>query len=141
MPASWTEDARLLAVGHLADRNIQLRLHYGDPGNAGTSNQISGDGYAHATIARGGMTREGVTNARYSNTAAVDWAAASGDWGDGTDPQPVSWVSVWYDADAPAGSGYDTLLASFQIRSPQTVRNGDPFQIRARELDLIAVTS
>lgn len=142
MPQGFSAAARLLAVQLLANRSIQVRLHYGDPGSAGTSNGIAAaNGYAHVHIAQGGMTREGSgTTSRFSNTADINFAAASGgNWGDGSSDQAVSWISLWYDADDDdniISGNFDTHMGSIELASSQQVNDGDPFVIRAMTLDL-----
>lgn len=146
MPTGYTNTSRLLALSLLVNRTIQVRLHYGDPGSAGTSNGIAvSNGYAHVHIAQGGVTREGTGSdgARYSNTADITYAAASGgNWGDGSSDQPVSWVSLWYDANDPTNTNsgnFDTHMASLELASSQQVNDGDPFVIRQRTLDFTAM--
>lgn len=142
MPAGFSPAARLLAIQLLTNRSIQVRLHYGDPGNAGTSNGINvSNGYAHVHIIQGGMTREGTGDtSRFSNTSDINFAAASGgNWGDGSSDQPVSWISLWYDADDATNTisgNFDTFMGAIELASSQQVNDGDPFVIRAMTLDL-----
>jgi len=148
MPNGYTNTARLLALSLLVNRTIQVRLHYGDPGSAGTSNGIDeSNGYAHVHIAQGGITREGsgADAARYSNTADINYSAAStGNWGDGSSDQAVSWISLWYDADDATNTvaaNFDTHMASLELASSQQVNDGDPFVIRQRTLDFTAMNT
>ena len=143
MPAGLSINALLLGVGAMVDQALQIRLHYGDPGAAGTTNGIdASNGYVHELVAKGGFTREGATGVRYSNTADVDFGSASGGaWGDGTNTQSVSWISVWYDADNDAGVAPDTWFGNFRLSSAQQVNDGDPFVIRRRTIDIVSMNA
>ena len=144
MPAGYSEAALELGLAAIVDRNIQVRLHYDDPGNDGTANGIdtTHSGYAHVHITKGGFTRESA--ARYSNTNDINFAAATATLGsDSTTPQDVAWLSLWYDAnneDNTDVSMFDTHLGNFQFRTAQTVQNGDPFVIRQRTLDIVSTS-
>ena len=142
MPNAYSSNALMLAISELANRTIQVRLHYGDPGNAGTANAIhASNGYAHEILARGAITQE--SGSRYSNTADIEWNPASGgNWGDGSNDQPVSWITLWYDASDAANTdanNFDTLMATLRLASSQQVNDGDPFVLRARTLDLVSL--
>ena len=135
MPAGLSDAALDLANVELLDRTMQVRLHTDDPGNAGTQNSVSGSGYTHQALPRGssggssGWIQE--ANGRYSNRADVDFGSASGGtWG------TVGWVTLWYDASDPAGTGYDTLLATYELATAQTVADTDPFVVRAGTMDI-----
>ena len=143
MPAGITDNALILGLAEMADRAFQGRLHYGDPGANGTENPISGNGYDHLTIARGSFTREGATGARFSNTNSLNWPTASGGaWGrSASNPDDVAYITLWYDESDPTNTvpaNFDTLFATFQLTSPQRINDGDPFIIRAREMDLVS---
>jgi len=145
MPAGLSNNALLLGLTEIADRTLQVRLHYGDPGNAGTDNGIDeSNAYAHVVVARNGFTQEtGVT--RFSNTNDVTFADADGgNWGDGSSDQEVGWLSLWYDADDKTNTvpgDFDTLLGNFELRTTQLVQDGDPFVLRRRTIDLVGTTN
>ena len=136
MPAGLSDDALDLANVGLLSRTMQVRLHTDDPGDAGTSNAVAPgtNGYQHQALAAGvggsgGWVQE--VSGRYSNRADVDFGSASGGtWG------TIGWATVWYDADAPAGTGYDTLLATYELATAQTVADTDPFVLRAGTMDV-----
>ena len=133
MPAGLSDAALDLANAELLERTMQVRLHTADPGDAGTASPVSGNGYAHQALAAGtggsgGWVQE--ASGRYSNRADVDFGTATGTWGS------VGWVTVWYDASDPAGTGYDTLLATYELATAQTVEDTDPFVIRAGTMDV-----
>lgn len=138
MPAGFTNDGLLFMLADsFGAYAVQVRLHYGDPGVAGTANQIQGTGYANQLVASGGFTREGATGAKYSNTADVAFTvSAGGAWGDGTNEQAIEWYSLWIDADDDAGSAPDTFVGAGRFSNSQTVRSGDPFDVQQRSLDL-----
>ena len=143
MPAGFSTAALLLGISAMVDRALQVRLHYGDPGDGGLASPIAvADGYSHELVGRGGFTREGATGVRYSNAADVDFgAAAGGNWGDGTADQPVSWISLWYDADNVSGVAPDTWFGNFRLSSAQQVNDGDPFVIRRNTIDIVSMNA
>ena len=134
MPAGLSDAALDLANAELLDRTMQVRLHTADPGDAGTASVVNGNGYNHqplaaGTGASGGWIQE--VTGRYSNRADVDFGEADGgSWGS------VGWVTVWYDASDPAGTSYDTLLATYELATAQTVEDTDPFVLRAGTMDV-----
>ena len=134
MPAGLSDEALDLANAELLNRTMQVRLHTADPGDAGTLNAVSGNAYSHQALAAGSGVSGGwvqEVSGRYSNRADVDFGTASGgSWGS------VGWVTVWYDADDPAGTGYDTLLATYELATAQTVEDTDPFVLRAGTMDV-----
>ena len=144
MPAGLTNNALLLGITEMVNRTFQARLHYSDPGDAGTANPISADhAYEHVTIAKGGIVREGTTGARFSNQNAISWAAASGgSWGsDATTAAAVTWVTLWYDADDPDNVNsalFDTLFGSWQLNLARRIDDGDTFIIRANGMDVVS---
>ena len=139
MPAGLSDAALDLANAELVNRTMQVRLHTADPGDAGTGSAISGNGYSHQALAAGsgvsgGWVRE--VSGRYSNRADVDFGTASGgSWGS------VSWATIWYDASDPAGTGYDTLLATYELAVAQTVLDTDPFVLRTGTMDITFANS
>ena len=89
-----------------------------DTGSAGT--EVSGNGYARTSVTFS------VTNDTASNTAAVEFPAATGgDWG------TVSHIGIM-DA-ASAGN----MLVSSALTTSKSITDGDVFRIPTGELDVI----
>lgn len=89
-----------------------------DTGSAGT--EVSGNGYARTSVTFS------VTNDTASNTAAVEFPAATGgDWG------TVSHIGIM-DA-ASAGN----MLVSSALTTAKSITDGDVFRIPTGELDVI----
>ena len=113
MPEGYTEQALLYALEGIVGRNLQIRLHYGDPGDDGTENAIAlVNGYEHLTVRSSQLTREGTTGARYTNNADAlrSVEALGGNWGrDADTDDPISWISIWTDADNPANTDADRI--------------------------------
>ena len=161
MPAGFSDAALELGAAAMVNRSFLIRLHTGDPGTPqGDALTLTGgsaaenfvtdgtNGYLPEHIAQGGVTSEGTSNteARFSNTADVDFGTASsgGGWGN------VSWISVWYNAsdddagdpaDADARNAFSTCFAVMQLQTAQTVNANDPFVIRARTIDFISTNA
>ena len=144
MPQGISETGLILQLTGIFNRTLQARLHYGDPGANGTANGLAAvHGYAHVTLAKNAFTREGTTGARFSNAANIEWPDANGGaWGSSaTEPKDVAWLTLWYDAsdvDNTVTGNFDTLLATFQMRTPRRVNDGDSFIIEAREMDVVS---
>lgn len=98
--------------------NVYVQLHSGDPGDAGTSNVISGPARDEATFgaAAGGAT---------TTDAECVWASMPA--------CTVSHVSVW---DA---STSGNLLWTLELSAPVTVLSGDTFKLLAGDLDATIV--
>lgn len=142
MPIGITNDALILGLVAITNRTIQVRLHYDDPGTNGTDNEIAREnGYARLMIARAGFSRESTSDIRYSNTQQISFGPATGDWGDGTDNQTVSWLTLWYDRNDPTNTDdatFDTLLSTHEFHTSQQVTTGNPFVIQAHGIDLVS---
>jgi hypothetical protein len=101
---------------------LKLGLHTGDPGSAGTSNEVSGGSYARQVFtvntASGGAT---------SNAADINFTGMP----QIVDPAFISYVTIW---------GDDTFIWSGALTTPKEVANaGDTFTIPAGALDLSEV--
>lgn len=165
MVAGFSDAAMTVGAAAMVNRSFLVRLHTGDPGNpvatspltlSGGSNNVANlvadgtNGYQPAHIAQGGVTAEAsgsaamqASEARYSNSADVDFGTASsgGGWGN------ISWISIWYnaaddDAAAPTNTAgrnaFSTHFANLELQTAQTVNANDPFVIRARTIDFIS---
>ena len=148
MPAGFSDAALELGAAAMVNRSFLIRLHTGDICRAPAGALQISNGYLPEHIAQGGVTSEGTSNteARFSNTADVDFgtAASGGGWGN------VSWISVWYNAtdedagdpaDATARNAFSTCFAVMQLQTAQTVNANDPFVIRARTIDFISTNA
>lgn len=102
---------------------IYVKLHTGDPGEAGTAN-------ASAETDRKGITSNTEWGPAGSGTVAtttngdVTWTA----WDAGA--ETISWISLWDDPTA------GNCLWAIQLTAPRSVTNGDTFTIPAGDLSL-----
>ena len=64
--------------------NLYVALHDGDPTDAGTSNEISGNGYSRQSVTFGAPTDGSGTN-----NGAVTFTASGGNWG------TITYFSIW----------------------------------------------
>ena len=111
-----------LAADHLAGRTIQVRLHTGEPGNAGTANAISG---ATADVAASGWSN--AASGDVSNVAAIDFGVLST-----TASNDVSHYSIW------DGTNF---MGSESLASTVTVAANETFSINAGTLQIMGSTS
>jgi len=88
------------------------------PNDTGGGTELSGDAYVREA------STFSVTGDTASNTGAIEWAAATGDWG------TVVAIGV-FDA-VSAGN----LLAYGNLTSSKTIQTGDIFRIPAGDLDI-----
>ena len=154
MPAGFTDAARELGLKEMVNRTTWIELHTADPGNPNASTPLARasvtgriapgtNGYYGKFVTKGGFIIEGSsdTEARYANSADVDFGSATGGaWG------TIGWISIWYDAsDADAtdpvqadSTKFDTCFCVMQLQTDQAVGENDPFVIRASTIDLIS---
>ena len=95
-----------------------LALYTTAPTDAGGGTELSGSGYARQSCA---FT---TTSSASTNSAAVEWPTATGDWG------TIVAVAI-FDA---ASSG--NFLAWSNLTSSRTIETGDEFRIPAGDLDV-----
>jgi len=108
------------ATAYTAPTTLYLALHTANPDEDGSGNEVStvDTAYARQTVA---FTTTGNTT---SNTAAVEYATATGNFG------TVSHVAVW---DASTGGN---MLAYAQLTSSKTIEVGDVFRVPTGDLDI-----
>lgn len=100
-----------------------------DTATGGTLNEIAGDGYARASgcvpSSNGDSKWDAPTTAGDTeNTAAIEFAQASADWG------YVSGIAI---CDVLTGGN---VLFHGALTTPRIVRNGDTFKFNAGDIDL-----
>jgi hypothetical protein len=101
---------------------VYIGLHTADPTDAGTGAEVSGFGYA-----RKSMAFDASSSGTASNSAAVEFSAASGgDWG------PITHVGIW---DALTGGN---LLFHSALTASKTIADGDIFKVAASGIDITA---
>lgn len=101
---------------------IYIGLHTADPTDAGTGAEVSGNGYARKAITFGASS-----SGTASNSAAVEFAAASGgNWG------TITHIGI-YDA-LTAGN----LLFHSALTTSKTIQDGDIFKVAASGIDITA---
>lgn len=88
------------------------------PGEAGGGTEVSGGSYARVS------TSFTVSGNLATNTAAIEWAAATASWG------TITHVAVF---DASTGGN---MLAYATLAASKTIGSGDVFRIPANDLDI-----
>lgn len=106
------------AAAYTAPSTLHVGLYTATPNDAGGGTELSGSAYARVTAT---FTTSGDTT---SNSGALEWATATGDWG------TITHVGV-FDA---ATSG--NLLAYGALSASKAVDTGDVFRIPAGDLDI-----
>lgn len=93
------------------------------PSDTGGGTEVSGNGYARA--ATGTITVSGTSPTNATNSAAIEFAAASGgNWG------TIGWAGIF---DASSGGN---LLAWAALSTSRTINDGDVLRIPAGDLDV-----
>ena len=95
-----------------------LGLFTGAPGEAGGGTELSGDAYVREAVT---FTVSGDTA---TNSGAVEWPVATGDWG------TITHVAI-FDA---LTSG--NMIAYAALSNPKTINTGDVIRIPASDLDV-----
>ena len=103
---------------YTAPATIYVGLFTADPGESGSSNEVSGNGYLRQSMA---FT---VTNDAATNTSAVEFPTATGSWGTATH-------TALYDA-----STSGNMLAVGQLTASKSVGTGDVFRFSAGDFDI-----
>ena len=93
---------------------------------APTANELSGDGYARVHVATGNWNAPSTDGGGQlvDNNTAIDFAAASADWG---------YVSGVIITDAVSGGN---VLMRGDLTTPRNVLNGDTFRFSTGDLDV-----
>lgn len=102
---------------YTAPTGYKVRLHTGDPGNAGSANLVAGGAYADQVVAAFGAAD---ANGLCANTADITFPVATANWG------LISHVSVTDQANNVLHKGPATVS--------QTVNTGNQYVIRAGDL-------
>lgn len=105
------------AAPYTAPTGYKVRLHTGDPGNAGSANLVAGGAYADQTIATFAAAD---ANGLCANPADITFPVATANWG------TISHVSVTDQAGNVLHKGPATIT--------QTVNTGNQYVIRAGDL-------
>ena len=109
-------------TAYTAPSAVYLGLSTGDFTDTGTgSSELTGNNYSRVSVAF-----DAAASGATSNTSAIDFAAASGNWGT---------VSHWALFDAATG-GNALIVGSFD--ASKTIETNDVLRIAANDLDLTA---
>ena len=121
--SNYLEDALINAVlrntAYSSPTTTYVSLHTADPTDAGTGTEVAGGSYAR-TAATFGAPSNGVT----TNSAAVEFPQATGNWG------TVSHIGIW---DA---STTGNMLFHTQLDSSKNIETGDIFKIASGSLSV-----
>ena len=100
---------------------VYLSLHTTSPTDDGSGAELSGDGYTRQAISFGSAS-----SSVASNDAAVEFSAATGDWG------TITHIGVW---DA---STSGNLLFHGALTTSKTIATGDIFKAAVGGVDITA---
>jgi hypothetical protein len=121
-----------------APSNIYISLHTADPGSDGqTSNEATGSGYARkSTAASDWAAATDNDPSLMTNSNAITFATATGDWSSGTNFTHAGfWSSL-------SGTSESDFLGRIQLTTPTAVTNGDTAEFAAGDFDVsIGATS
>lgn len=127
-----TDHAEALALNFLLNTQTATRptnwyigLHTGDPGEAGSANEISGNAYARTAVTFDAAAQPSSGLTFCDNSATVTFPTASGgNWG------TISHISIW-DAQTSGNALFKGALTA-----SKSVLDGDTFQIQAGQLTI-----
>jgi len=128
MAGSFTDHAEDLTLKWLLTTGTATRptsWHVGlfttDPGETGSGTEITGNSYARTAAA---FTVSGTSPTEATNSAAIEFPAASGNWG------TITHIGVF---DAASGGN---MLVHASLTASKTIGSGDVFRIPAGDLDI-----
>lgn len=96
---------------------VWVKLHTGDPGNAGAANPAGNTTRQQATFASAAAV------GAQSNSAQIQWTNVP-------NAETYSWISLW------SASSAGNFLGNAQLTTPRTVAIGDTFTIPVGDLDI-----
>ena len=121
--SNYLEDALINATlrntAYTSPTTVYVGLFTSDPTDAGSGTEVSGGSYARTAVTFGAPSN-GVT----TNSGAVEFPQATGNWG------TVGWIGI-YDA---ATSG--NLLYHTALDASKTIETGDIFKISTGNLSV-----
>lgn len=112
-------NATLRNTSYTSVATVYVGLHTADPTDAGTGTEVSGGSYARTAVTFGAPS-DGVS----TNSAAVEFPQATGNWG------TVSHIGIW-DASSTGNLLYHTALDT-----SKTIEVGDIFKIASGSLSV-----
>ena len=125
MANSFSDYLENKVLGHVfggsaysAPATIYVGLFTADPGESGSSNEVSGNGYLRQSMA---FT---VSGSAATNTSAVEFPTATGSWGTVTH-------TALYDA-----STSGNMLAVRQLSASKSIGTNDVFRFNAGDFDI-----
>jgi hypothetical protein len=125
MANSFSDYLENKVLGHVfggsaysAPVTIYVGLFTADPGESGSSNEVSGNGYLRQSMA---FT---VSGSAAANTSAVEFPTATGSWGTVTH-------TALYDA-----STSGNMLAVGQLSASKSIGTNDVFRFNAGDFDI-----
>lgn len=112
-------NATLRNTSYTSVATVYVGLHTADPTDAGTGTEVSGGSYARTSVTFGAPS-----NGTSTNSAAVEFPQATGNWG------TVSHIGIW-DASSSGNLLYHTALDT-----SKTIETGDIFKIASGSLSV-----
>jgi hypothetical protein len=105
-------NATLRNTSYTSPSTVYMGLYTSDPTDANTGTEVSGGSYARVAVTMGAPS-----NGVSTNSAAIEFAQASGSWG------TVGWIGI-LDASSSGNLLYHTALDT-----SKTISSGDIFKI------------
>lgn len=105
-----------------APSTVYVGLHTGAPGEDGTSNELSGNGYSRTSATFGSVSVVGDV-VSITNNADIEFGPASASWGS------ITHMSIWDSA-----SGSTNCLFQGALSSSKTVDTNDSFKFASGNL-------
>lgn len=105
----------------LANADVYVKLHTGDPGSAGTSNAAGETTRQQASLAA-------ASGGSVASNADITWTAVS-------TTETISWVSFW------TASSAGTFLGKDDLPVAKNINAGDTFKITSGQLTLALTDS
>ena len=112
-------NATLRNTSYTSPATVYVGLHTADPTDAGSGTEVSGGSYARTSVTFGAPS-----NGTSTNSAAVEFPQATGNWG------TVSHIGIW-DASSTGNLLYHTALDT-----SKTIETGDIFKIASGSLSV-----
>lgn len=111
-------------VALVNSQRIQVRLHTGDPGAAGTSNAATEVDPAVVNAADWAAFAEHTPTAAYGGREAATGEII--DFGTATGTETAAWISLWHEGDPNGAPGtYDIWIANAELQNPREYHEND----------------
>lgn len=122
-------------VSPLIGQRIQVRLHTGDPGVGGLSDEAAEVSPAVVQVADWGGFGDHTPTQDYGGRFVETEEVA--DFGTASGTETVSWCSLWHEDDPDGAPGtYDVWLMNIELKAPRTYSENDTVRFPVSNLKL-----